>query len=53
MAEAGFGFQMTGHQTRRIVALTCENHNQFNQFCVASLLVSRYEPAHSKQTHIG
>jgi hypothetical protein len=52
MAEASFAFhfQMTDRQIRRIVALTltirlrvrtsfaCENHNQF---CVASLLVSR------------
>jgi hypothetical protein len=36
MAEASFNFQMAGRQIRRIVALTCENHNQF---CVASLLV--------------
>jgi hypothetical protein len=39
MAEASFGFQMAGRQIRRIVALTREN---YNQFCVASLLVSRY-----------
>jgi hypothetical protein len=38
MAEASFDFQMAGRQIRRIVALTCENHNQI---CVASPLVSR------------
>jgi hypothetical protein len=37
MAEASFDFQMADRQIRRIVALTCENHNQF---CVASLLGS-------------
>jgi hypothetical protein len=37
MAEASSGFQMADRQIRRIVALTCENHNQF---CVTSLLVS-------------
>jgi hypothetical protein len=30
MAEAAsFGFQMAYRQVRRVVALTCENHNRF------------------------
>ena len=40
MAKASFGFQMADRQIRRVVALTCENHNH-NRVSLWYLLLAR------------